>query len=227
MSRSRGRRRSALAGRPPVPTHFAGGQAIDLGDLSGDAVEPVFATFAYFGETYRVNPDLTETLVVDLLAEAAHVDVDDPRSAGRSEPTVAQNAERSKDYVRQHIHPDDFEAMWSAAKANRQSIEQLLMLCWTLLGKISARRGEGMVPTTPPSDSSAGRQITSQSLPDGASSQEDDEAAIDGSWWPENLPRNETAIRVVERFEARGRPDLACQIMVTQEAMAASAARTG
>lgn len=222
MSRSRGRRRPAIAGRPPVEARFVPGQALDFGDLSGEAVEPVYATFAYFGERFRVNPDLTEVLVVDLLAEAAHVDLDDPRSAGRTEPTVAQNAERSKDYVRQHLHADDFDEFWRIAKANRQSVEALLALCWRLLALASER------PTSPPSDSSAGRPSISQSLPDGASSREDDEAAVDGSWWPEELPRNESAIRVVEQFEARGRPDLACQIMVTQEQMAsASARRTG
>lgn len=236
MSRTRGRRRPAIAGRPPVETRFAQGQVLDLGDLSGEAVEPTYAEFSYFGSRFRVNPDLTETMVVDLLAEAAHIDIDDPRSRLdpsdpeselRTSPTVAQNAERSKDYVRQHLHPDDFAAFWELAKANRQSVEQLLKLCWTLLGRVTARRGEGMVPTTPPSDSSDGRPVTNLSLPDGASSLADDEAAVDGSWWPKDLPRNDAAIRVVERFEARGRPDLANQIMVTQEQMAASAARTG
>jgi hypothetical protein len=224
MSRSRGRNRgrSAITGRPAVRAYTPPGQALDLGDLSGEVVEPVYATFVYFGERYRVNPDLTETLVVDLLAEAATVPVDDPRSAGRSEPSVAQNAEKSKDYVRQHVHPEDFDAMWAAAKANRQPMESLLALCWRLLSLVTDR------PTMPPSDSSDGRPATNQNSPDGASSRDDDEAAIDGSWWPEDLPRNESAIRVVEQFEARGRPDLANQIMVTQEARAAaSAARTG
>ena len=221
MSRSRGRNRgrSAIAGRPPVRAYVTPGQARDFGDLSGEVVEPIYASFVYFGGRYRINPDLTETLVVDLLAEAAHVDLDDPRSEGRTEPTVAQNAERSKDYVRQHLHPDDFDEFWRVAKANRQSVESLLAVCWRLLALASER------PTSPPSDSSAGRPITSQSLPDGASSQEDDEAAVDGTWWPDELPRNDSAIRVVEQFEARGRPDLACQIMVTQEQMAAASAR--
>lgn len=218
MSGSRRRRRPAIAGRPPIDTRFVAGQALDLGDLSGEVVEPVYATFTYFGEQYRVNPDLTETLVVDLLAEAAHVDLEDPRSEGRTTPTVSQNAERSKDYVRQHLHPDDFDALWSAAKANRQSVTDLLKLCWRLLALVTDR------PTTPPSDSSGGRPVINQSSPDGASSLADDEAAVDGSWWPENLPRNDSAIRVVEQFEARGRPDLANQIMVTQEARAAASA---
>lgn len=222
MARPRGRRRTAIAGGPAVRAYTPPGQALDLGDLSGEVVEPIYATFDYFGGKYRVNPDLSETLVVDLLAEAAHVDLADPRSEGRTEPTVGQNAERSKDYVRQHLHPDDFKAFWAAATANRQSVTDLLALCWRLLSLVSDR------PTTPPSDSSAGRPVISQSLPDGVSSQEDDEAAVDGSWWPETLPRNDSAIRVVERYEARGRPDLACQIMVTQEQLAAaSASRTG
>jgi hypothetical protein len=120
------------------------------------------------------------------------------------------------------VHPDDFPAFWTTAKANRQDMRRLMALCWEILDLISER------PTSPPSGSSAGRPIISQNLPDGASSPAGDEPTIDGSWWPDALPYNEDAVAVVERYERQGRPDLANQIMVTQEALAgASAGPTG
>ena len=192
---------------------------MDLGDLSGEPVEPVLAEFGYFGTKVRVNPDLTETTVIDLFERAQNVQVQD---GVLPVAEAMREAEKAKDHVRAHIHPEDFDAFWSTAKANRQDMRSLMGLCWEILALISER------PTSPPSDSSAGRPTISQSLPDGASSQEDDESKIDASWWPADLPYNEDAVAVVERYEKQGRPDLANQIMVTQEALAAaSAGRTG
>jgi hypothetical protein len=196
------------------------GRQVDLGDLSGEAVDPVLASFAYFGKQIRVNPDLTETTVIDLFERAAKVQVQDPATLTGAD--AIREAEKAKNHVREHIHPDDFEELWATAKANRQDLRRLMALCWEILGLISER------PTSPPSGSSDGRPIISQSLPDGASSPVGDAPEIDGSWWPEGLPYNEDAIAVVERFQRQGRPDLANQIMVTQENRAAAlAGRTG
>jgi hypothetical protein len=199
---------------------------MDLGDLGGEPVEPVMAIFTYFGKRFRVNPDLTETTIIDMFSAAAKVTVTDPRElTEQAEATVLSQVELAKDYVRGHIHPDDFDELWATAKANRQGIQQLMELCWKILELISER------PTSPPSGSSGGRPVTSQSLPDGVSSpagQEDDTSPSDHSWWPEDLPFSEAAANVVERFEDQGRPDLANQIMVTQEnRVAASARHTG
>jgi hypothetical protein len=204
--------RNPAAGKRPVDGQIVRGQSMDLGDLGGDAVEPVLATFTWFGERFRVNPDMTETTLIDLFEMARRVDVDpdliDPNQL-----------DFSKGYVREHIHPDDFDRLWKTARANRQGIQQLIQLCMRILGLVSER------PTAPPSGSSDGRPVTSQNLPDGAWSRADDARAAE--WWPEGLPYNSTAARVVERLEGEGRPDKANFVMLAQEARAASGARTG
>lgn len=218
---TRGRRRRPGGQRRESPGEIVRGRQVDLGDLSGDAVDPVLATFTYFGKRFRVNPDLTETTVIDLFEQAAKVRLRDPREE-MTAAEVMESAERAKDHVRQHIHPGDFDAFWAAAKANRQGVTPLISLCWRIVDLVSER------PTPPPSGSSDGRPATSRNSPDGASSPGGGEPEIDGSWWPEGLPYNEAAVRVVERFERQGRPDLANQIMVTQENRAAAlAGRTG
>jgi hypothetical protein len=190
------------------------GQVMDLGDLGGEEVEPVLATFTWFGERFRVNPDMTETTLIDLFEVASKVDVD-PESLDPKQMDFA------KGYVREHIHPDDFDRLWKTAKANRQGIQPLMGLCMRILGLVSER------PTVPPSGSSAGRPVTSQSLPDGVSSPAapaEPEVPGYAPWWPEGVPYNPTAVKFVERFEAEGRPDKANIIMMAQEARARAAA---
>jgi hypothetical protein len=157
------------------------GVHLELGDLSGAEVAPVDAVFSYFGQEFRVNPDLTETTVVDLFEKATTVELEDPR-----EMLMA------KDYVRGHLHPDDFDEFWALAASRRQSITDLMKLCWRLLELITDR------PTTPPSDSADGRPDIKPNSPAGAS------------------PRD-IASRFVDQFERQGRPDLASQVMIAVE----------
>lgn len=221
MSRNRRRRVGQSPGGGPqrprvVEGQIARGQAMDLGDLGGEAVEPVLATFTYFGRQFRVNPDLTETVVIDLFEEAAKVPMpSDPRDLKPED--VVKNLEQSKGYVREHIHPDDFDDLWATARANRQSMQSVMELCWKILELISER------PTSPLSDSSDGRPNTNQNSPDGAS----DPASAE--WWPDDVPYNPAAVKYVERFQDEGRPDKANIIMLAQEARAraASASATG
>jgi len=225
-SRSRGGRspNRPHAQTRPAPERIVRGQAMDLGDLGGEAVEPVLATFWYFGRTFRVNPDLTETTLIDMLDAAKSVTVTDPRAAlteADAEAIMGQ-VEQTKSYVREHIHPDDFATFWATAKANRQGVQRLMQVCWRIVELISER------PTSPPSGSSDGRPGIRRNSPGGVSSPVAGVPEIDGSWWPEGLPYNPDAVAVVEEFERRGRPDLANQIMVTNERRAAaSAGRTG
>ena len=179
---------------------FIRGREIDAGDLSGEVVEPVTATFTYFGKKIRVNPNLTETMVVDLLEAGEDIGVDDPRQL------VA-----AKDYVRDHMHPDDFDTFWEAAQANRQSIQDVIRVCWKLLERITERD-----PTQPPG-SSDGRPATSQSSPAGASAPATESspvnpapAAQQGNLW-------EVADHFIEKYESQGRPDLANQIALAAE----------
>jgi hypothetical protein len=183
------------------------GTPTDLGDISGEVVEPVLATFVYFGKEIRVNPDLTEAVVIDLIDQANGVEAEEATGLMAG----------AKDYVRGHIHPDDFDTFWEAANDNRQGLEARLKVCWRILEMLSER------PTTPPSDSSDGRPTTQRSLPAGAS-------ALDVAESPS--PRldgvSEVAARWIDRYEAEGRPDLAAQVLITARGKeAALAQRTG
>lgn len=186
------------------------GRHIDIGDLGGETAAPVLASFRWFGERFRVNPNLTETSVVDMFEAAQKVTVTDPKQF-----------ELSKDYVREHVHPDDFDRFWSLARAHRQGIADLMTLCWKILEQVAER------PTTPPTDSAGGRPDIRQNSPAGAS-----DRVVDGSvvpapasdpaadWWPEGVPFNPVAAKYVDRFEAEGRPDKANFLMLAQESRA-------
>lgn len=215
-SKGRERYRRVVEARRPEPVRdaaaagFVRGVAMDLGDLAGETAEPIVATFTWFGETagsrakYRVNPDLTETTVVDLFEQAQSIKVTD-----------VEQVTGAKNYVREHIHPDDFERFWRAAKANRQGLASLMALCSGLVEAVAER------PTGPPSDSSGGRPDIRQSSVRGASVPADTEPApSEDEWWPEGVPFNPVAAKFVDKFEAEGRPDKADLLMLAQEARA-------
>lgn len=191
QSAAEARRQMEQAGEM-VP--FIRGRQLDLGDLSGSVVEPVIASFRYFGKTFRVNPDLTETMVVDLLEAGEDVSVDDPRQL------IAAKA-----YVRDHIHPDDFDEFWDTAIDNRQGVQEIIKVCWKVLEQVTDR------PTTPPSGSSDGRPDTATNSPAGASA-----PVIASTAVPTDL--ESVAQHFVDKFETRGRPDLAAQVMLSVEA---------
>jgi hypothetical protein len=182
---------------PLVP--FRRGIEIDVGDLSGDEVEPIIATFGYFGDTYRVNPNLTETMVVDLLEAGESIGVEDPRQL------VA-----AKQYVRDHIHPDDFDDFWATAVEHRQGVQAVIKVCWKILEQVTAR------PTTPPSDSSDGRRDTPTNSPVGASGPVIESTAVPAQP-PVGGNLSDVAEHFITKFESQGRPDLALQVVLAKE----------
>lgn len=177
------------------------GREIDAGDLSGEIVEPIKASFTYFGKRFRVNPDLTETMVIDLLESGEDIeDPEDPRQL------IAVKA-----FVRDHLHRDDFDEFWETAVDNRQGVKQVVKLCWTLLERITDR------PTTPPSDSSDGRRDMPTSSRDGVSGPVIESTAVeDGP--PSSGNVREVADHFIRKFEEQGRPDKALQIALALEA---------
>lgn len=205
MPRSKRRQRNAYGNTGPKPQQagedmrlipMIRGQEMDLGDLSGESHEQVLATFRYFGKRFRVNPELNEVMVMDLLEASGDMDADDPRQL----PLV-------KGWVRDHIHEDDFEDLWELARANGQEMTDMLKLCNRVLQLVTDR------PTSPPTDSSDGRPVTKPSSPAGASGTDIEKF------------RN-VAEKYVDRFESEGRPDKAIQVMLALEAREASASAT-
>lgn len=239
MSRGRGRRgggnygagqpRPRPAQHPAVEGEIVRGQVMDLGDLSGTPVEPVVASFVYFGERIRVNPDLSETAVMDLFARMGDIELEgDPSLMARAANPATlseddrerlgamamRNAGATREYVVEHLHPADRDLFWRTAMANRQGVPALMELTYKILELISAN------PTGGPSASSDGRPDTNPRSADGASPPDGSAAG----WWPEGVPRNPIAEQFVDRFESRGRPDLANFVMLAQEARARSSA---
>jgi hypothetical protein len=153
MSRSRGRRQN----RPAAPEQtrtaepIRRGELIELGELAGQTREPLTASFKYFGEEYRVNPDLSELDVIDFLEGADLIEENDP-----------QSIVMMKSFVRRNLHPDDFEDFWETVREHRQTIQEVMALMWKLIEGVSGN------PTGQPSGSSAGRPVTTVSLPDDA-----------------------------------------------------------
>lgn len=194
--RSRGRRQ----GRPVehVQARTADpirrGEVIELGELGGQEREPLTASFAYFGERYRVNPDLSELDVIDFLEAADSIEERDP-----------QSIVMLKSFVRRNLHPDDFADFWEAVREHRQTIQEVMTVMWSLIQGVSGN------PTGQPSDSSVGRPVTTVSLPPDVSTP----AAATGD---DGL--RSKFLRQIERFEAMGPNGVA---MAAQIALAAEA----
>ncbi len=182
------------------------GTALDLGDLSGETQDIVTATFRYFGEVIRVNPDVSEVDLIDFMDDASRVSVNDPASI-----TIV------KTFARSMVHREDFDQFWMTVRKNRQDSDAVMGVLWKVLDGVTAR------PTTPPSDSSDGRPATSPPSPLGVS-------APDGSEFPDRPGDREQIrdalddslrerfMRQIERFEAAGNVAVAAQIAVAAEA---------
>lgn len=211
MSRKR-RGRGGHGGRPQItyqergrsgggvrelPRVVRAGQVIDLGDLSdaAPAREPVDARFTYFGERFRVNPDLSEVDVMDFMDEAQHVNPDDPTAF-----TLV------KRWVAATVHPEDFTRFWKLSRSKRQDSTSIMALMWQILDGVTD------LPTGQPSDSSGGLPNTSQNSPAGSSAPAVPQSTPAAS--PADLygpvlarpvaPGAEPYLRQIDRFQERG-----------------------
>lgn len=117
-----------------------------LGDLSPAAVGPVDVEFEYFGGTFRMVPMLSDIPLVDFLESA--------QALGDGPGAGAQRMILVKQFLRDTVHPDDFDRFWLAAKANGQGIDDVANVAIALVESVAER------PTVQPSDSSAGLSAT-------------------------------------------------------------------
>lgn len=114
-----------------------------LGSL-GTPHEEVDLTFDYFGVVIRVSPNASDLDLVGFMLEAAEVEAVDETKAMQA----------TARYLKGLVAEDDWETFWRTAKANRQTLPDLLMLGERIVEAVSG------VPTSPPSDSVGGRQTT-------------------------------------------------------------------
>lgn len=157
---------------------------LDLGDLGRMQAPPEspedwpeVLTFPWFSAELRVNPAASDTAYIDLLEESGELEEEDPRAA------IAV-----KNFIREIVHPDDFDEFWSLGKAHGYSIRQLAA---TAMKIVEAITGD---PSQPPTGSSPGlSEIGGKSTAD-------------------------RYRRVRSELEAEGRPDLAQVFLETEEA---------
>lgn len=110
-------------------------------------------TFTYFDVEIRAHPTLSDLAMHDFMERAAHIDNADPAAW-----TLV------KDFIRELVHPEDFDKFWFLARQNRQNTDDLMALAKGLYSAVVGR------PTTRPSASPRGRSRTKRKSPAGSSS---------------------------------------------------------
>jgi hypothetical protein len=109
----------------------------NIGDFGVEHDDFVELTFGYFGETLRVHPDAGELSYLDFMAKAMEVNEEDE----------TEGIKVTMDFLKQQIHPLDWDRFWSLALSNRQKLADLMLLSKAV---VEATTG---FPTTQPSDS--------------------------------------------------------------------------
>ena len=89
----------------------------NIGEL-GTPRPPVDLSFNYFGVVIRVNESASDLDLIGFMLEAAGIErVDEQRGM------VAIS-----NYLRGLVHPEDWDTFWRQARANRQNMEDLMVL---------------------------------------------------------------------------------------------------
>jgi hypothetical protein len=110
-------------------------------------------TFTYFGIDVRCHPTMSDLSLHDFMERAAVIDETDPAAW-----TLV------KDFIREQIHPEDFDKFWFLARQNRQNTADLMEVAKGLYAAVAGR------PTTRPSGSARGRPRTRRKSAAGSSS---------------------------------------------------------
>lgn len=165
---------------------------IFLGEF-GEEVEDVDLTFGYFGEEIRVNPTAGELTYMDFMARASEIEESD--NAGGIKLTMG--------FLKDQVHPDDWELFWGLAMEKRQTLEKLMKVSKAIVEAVSG------FPTGQPSDSRAGRRATAKKSKAGSSRRATSRPREITSV---ELPREPTAMEIL-----KDRPDLQLVIAKAQE----------
>lgn len=111
-----------------------------LGTL-GTPHDAIDASFDYFGVVVRVHPNAGDLELIEFMMDAAQVDALDQMKAMAS---ISR-------YLKGLVHPDDWDVFWRTAKANRQTMDDLMMLGQRIVSEASG------FPTQPHTGSSGGQ----------------------------------------------------------------------
>lgn len=139
---------------------------------------PLDMTFGWFGNTIRVEPNLTDTVLIDFMSKATAIEDEAGPEAMRA----------VEDFLAAMIHHEDFSTFMHIGRAQRQTIEDLMKVCYSILEVATAR------PTRAPAGSSDGRSKT---------------ATVSMV--------NSSALAVKQDLERSGRHDLALAVLQAQE----------
>lgn len=149
----------------------------------GTARPPLDLDFGWFGATIRVNPRASDLGLTEFMATAEGIvlpdlDIDEanPTAEQLQQMTAAMNAMAAvtkalQKFMREQIHPDDWDEFWRLAKGNGQQNTDLMALSKALAAEI-AQHATGF-PTGPSSDSSPTPPTTSPKSSGGSSSAQD------------------------------------------------------
>jgi hypothetical protein len=142
------------------------GQSLGAFGAQHDEID---ASFEYFGIIVRVHPDMSDLIMLEFMDKLGSIDEED----------VAAGFQAMRNLLTGVIHPDDYDTFWRTARANRQTVKDLMEVAAAVIGSAADR------PTERPSASSDGPVNV-------------DTKSVDDS-----------SLRVQHRLEESGRADLA------------------
>lgn len=125
-----------------------------LGEL-GTVHASTELTFGWFGLTVRVGETAGDLQFIEFIEHAMTLDADDQ----------VEGMKAVMAYLHELVHPDDWDVFWGAAKANRQTFEDLMNVAKAIVEVTSG------FPTGRPHASSGGRSTIKRKFKGGSSSQ--------------------------------------------------------
>ena len=159
-----------------------------LGELGNSKREVVDLVFTFFGEKIRVHPEAGELSYADFMSKALEIDEED----------AEQGLPLTMSYLREQIHPDDWDTFYATAKKHRQTVEDLMKVSNAILEEVSG------FPTEQPTGSSPTPSKTVRKSRAGSSTR-DKRSVVDA------------AMEILE-----GRPDLQVAVEHAQAARSAN-----
>lgn len=136
----------------------------NLGSLGTERPQAEPNEFGWFTTTIRTNPGITDLVLADFMETATAIDMDNAEQAAASLGLIKQ-------FLRDMIHPDDFDRFWFTAKQHGQGIEDLLGVAKAIIAEASSRptmlpsvSTDGQ-PRTPENSASALELIAEQAFP--------------------------------------------------------------